>query len=293
MSEVVAATTQRVLEEVKLEIEDFEEEYEGKWRKVKEKVEMMRRTSEEEEKEYGNYYVVTTARVSLVISDRAVREIGEDAFGDCVNLWKIKAPFVEEVGWRAFGRCRNLVEVVFPNVNMVKVNAFFRCYGLRKVALPSARSIDEFAFEDCYDLRHITLHPDVEVDLCAFCLCLSLEVLAASTNFEVDTGDKDEDGYNDPTRGITRYLKWRNESDFARKEQVYTYMAMTKLCFFDEKDPNAPPARAKANDPISKFLVEKCMGDTGIGRHILSFFGERRGKGDLRGATKAELLAVG
>ena len=70
-------------------------------------------------------------------------------------------------------------------------------------------------------------------------------------------------------------------------------MAMTKLCFVDEDDPNAPPARANPNDPISKFLVEKCMGDTGIGRHIMSFFGETRGKGDLRGATKAELLAVG
>ena len=78
MSEVVAATTERVLEEVKLEIEDFEEEYEGKWRKVKEKVEMMRRTSEEEEKdEYEGVdcYVVSTARVSLVISDRAVRVV--------------------------------------------------------------------------------------------------------------------------------------------------------------------------------------------------------------------------
>jgi hypothetical protein len=142
-------------------------------------------------------------------------------------------------------------------------------------------------------LRHIT-HPDVEFDKeSEFFRCLSLEVLAASANFEIDTGDKNGNGNNDPTRGITRYLKWRNESDFARKEQMYTYIAMTKLCFVDEDDPNAPPARAEPNDPISKFLVEKCMGDTGIGRHILSFFGETRGKGDLRGATKAELLAVG
>jgi hypothetical protein len=148
-------------------------------------------------------------------------------------------------------------------------------------------------FSHCYDLRHITLHPDVEVSKWAFILCLSLEVLAASTNFEIDTGDKNEDGYNDPTPRITRYLEWRNESDFARKEQMYTYMAMTELCYVDEDDPNALPARAEPNDPISKFLVEKCMGDTGIGRHILSFFGETRGKGDLRGATKAELLAVG
>ena len=43
MSEVVAATKGKVLEEAELVIEDFEEEYEGetdeeKWRKVKEKV---------------------------------------------------------------------------------------------------------------------------------------------------------------------------------------------------------------------------------------------------------------
>ena len=299
MSEVGAATTERVLEEVTLEITNFEEEYEGetdkeKWEKVKEKVEMMGgRTSEEEEKEEDDdEYVVTTARVELVISDRAVREIGMSAFGGCVNLWKIKAPFLEEVKWQGLWSCRNLVEVVLPNVNTVKYGAFAWCPSLRKVTLPSARSIEPDTFEYCYDLRHITLHPDVEVRISAFITSLSLEILAASTNFEVDTGDW-EDGDIDPTRETTRYLKWRNESDFARKEQMYTYMAMTELCNVDEDDPNAPPARAKPNDPISKFLVEKCMGDTGIGRHILSFFGETRGKGDLRGATKAELLAVG
>ena len=118
MSEVVAATTERVLEEVELEIEDFENEYEGetdeeKWRKVKEKVEMMGgRTSEEEEKEWG-HYLVTTARVSLVISDRAVREIGYRAFSYCVNLWKVKAPFVEKVGGCTFNWCENLEDSYF------------------------------------------------------------------------------------------------------------------------------------------------------------------------------------
>jgi hypothetical protein len=285
------------LEEVELDIEDFEGEYEGntireKWRKVKEKVEMMRRTSEEEEKEFGNY-VAITARVELVISDPAVREIGQLAFRCCVNLWKVTAPLVKKVGVFAFQYCENLVEVVLPNVNTVNEGAFQLCHSLRKVALPSARSIEEYAFNACYDLRHITLHPDVEDDRYAFLLCLSLAVLAASTNFEIDTGNKAPNGDNDPTRGITHYLHWRNESDAARKEQMYTYMAMTELCSVDEDDPNAPPARAKPNDPISKFLVEKCMGDTGIGRHILSFFGETRGKGDLRSATKAELLTVG
>ena len=162
MAAVVAATMGRVLEEVELEITNFEEEYEGEWWRVQKKVEMMRRTSEEREKksdQWVEYYVVTTARVSLVISDRAVREIRADAFRDCVNLWKIKAPFVEEVGKSAFWSCRNLVEVVLPNVNTVNEHAFLACPSLRKVALPSVRSIVRNAFAICYDLRHITLHP--------------------------------------------------------------------------------------------------------------------------------------
>ena len=304
MAEVGEATTERVLEEVELEIKNLEEYEEGtmsqtaygpeeKWEKVKEVVEMMGgRTSEEEEKDAHGDYEVTTAWVHLEFSDRAVKEMGSHALRDCVNLWKIRAPFVEEVGTQAFSYCKNLVEAGLPNVITVNESAFEKCNGLCKVALPSARSIGVSAFRACYDLRHITLHPDVEVHRLAFLDCLSLEVLAASNNFEIDTGDiSPSSGCNDPTRGITQYLKWRNESDAARKERMYTYMTMVKLCEHDEEDPKAPPPRAKPNDPIAKFLVE--CGEEGIVRTILSFFGETRGKGDLRGATKAELLAVG
>ena len=301
MSEVGAATTERVVEEVKLEIENFEEEYEGgtikeKWEKVKEKVEKMRRTSEEEKEddEYGRY-VVDTARVSLVISDPAVRAIGYRALWDCANLWEIKALFVEEVGEWAFSRCRNLVEVVLPNVNTVDEGAFNFCHSLRKVALQSARSIGQYAFDDCYDLRHITLHPDVEVGIQVFSFCLSLEVLAASTNFEIDFGDKDYEGCNDPTRGITRYLHWRNSMD-QRREFFYKTIVLLKLA--NPPPPNSTiPARATTSDPIMNFLAEKGCGKIGFAHHLLSFCPqfqlEKRGKGDMRGATKAELLAVG
>ncbi|GMI28181.1 hypothetical protein TrRE_jg5454 [Triparma retinervis] len=113
------ATTERALEEVELEIENFEEEYEGetideKWEKVKEKVEMMGRTSEEEEKNEDGEFVVATARVSLVISDRAAREIRGYAFESCRNLWKIKAPFVVEVGNYAFWDCGIWLKSSFP-----------------------------------------------------------------------------------------------------------------------------------------------------------------------------------
>ena len=164
---------------------------------------------------------------------------------------------------------------------------------MRKVAIPKARSIEEFAFKNCHNLRYLTLHPDVEIKHEAFSGCLSLEVLAASANFEIDTGDKAYNGRNDPTRGITRYLKWRNESDATRKECLYTFVTMFKLCETDEEDPLALPARAKPNDQIMEFLVENGDG-TGIVRGVLSFLqGETRGKSDLRGATKEELLAVG
>jgi hypothetical protein len=292
MSEVGEVTTERILEEVKIEITNFEEEYEGEWWRVKEKTEKMWRTSEEEEKEHGQY-VVTTARVELVISDRAVREIGGQAFYNCGNLWKITAPFVEEVGRHAFESCENLVEVVLPNVNMANNFAFNSCHSVHKVALPNTRSIGMYAFALCRNLRHITIHPDVEIDEeCTFIRCYSLEVLAASANFEIDTGDKNSIiGTNDPTVGITRYLKWRTESDTTRKECFYTYAIMFKLCEVDKDDPLAPPPRAFPNDKIMKFLVE--YGEGGIARTLLPFLpGGTEGKGDLRSATKAELLAV-
>jgi len=64
---------------------------------------------------------------------------------------------------------------------------------------------------------------------------------------------------------------------------------MLKLCVIDKKKPLIPP-RATPNDPIMKFLVE--FGEGGIARTVLSFFGEKLGKGGIRGATKAKLLAV-
>lgn len=97
---------------------------------------------------------------------------------------------------------------------------------------------------------------------------------------------------NDPTVGIAHYLHWRNASDSALKECKYTFALMFKLCEIDDKDKSYMQPRATPNDPIMEFLVER--GEGGVARTVLSFMrGEERGKGDLRRATKAELLAVG
>ena len=49
-------------------------------------VDGINRTDEDEE--------LGTARVHVVVSDRSVREIGEDVFVCCSNLVKVSAPFV-------------------------------------------------------------------------------------------------------------------------------------------------------------------------------------------------------
>ena len=286
-----------VLEEVTLEIVDFCEGHGGgatikeKWEKVKEAVEKFNRPEEEEEDDDG-FFKAASARVHVVISDRAVREIGHYAFNGCVNLWKISAPFVEKVGRYAFYLCKGVVEVFLPNVNTVNLRAFHSCVRLCKVALPSAKLICDFAFAYCFDLRNISFHPEIFVGWHAFSRCLSLEVLAASADFEVDTGGDVDAGNNAPTVGITRYIKWRNESDFIRKECLYTYKAMITLCEHDEDDPSARPPRAEPTYPVMKFLVG--CGEEGILRNVLCFcLGETwGGRGHLRSESKGRLLDV-
>jgi hypothetical protein len=72
-------------------------------------------------------------------------------------------------------------------------------------------------------------------------------------------------------------------------------LALLKLCNKEEDDDT--PARASTSDPIMKFLVEKGCGKVGFAAHFLKFLPqfhfEKRGKGDLRGKSKDELLEVG
>ena len=283
-----------------VKITNFEEEYTGDWyntsyesSSVKSKVENMRRGLEEKERDpRTREYLLTTALVHLMVTDRNVREIPDGAMVLCGNLKKVTAPFVEEIGSEAFNYChKNLVEV----------------------ALPNTKRVGWSAFADCWELRRVTLPPDADISREAFSCCLSLEVLAAAAGFEVNTGDKcdpldsdfdpdsdsDSDAeaalyynkLNDPTVGIAHYLRWRNASDSALKECKYTFTLMFKLCEINKDKPHMQP-RATPNDPIMQFLVER--GEGGVARTVLSFMrGEERGKGDLRRATKAELLAVG
>jgi len=120
----------------------------------------------------------------------------------------------------------------------------------------------------------------------AFVQCLTLEILATASNFSIDTGDK-WGGQNNPTVGITRFLKWRNQMD-VNKEVFKITMSLLELC--NRRDETGS-VRASTEDPWLGFLAGPARD---LAKHVLSFkLGEKRGKGDMERANKAKLLEVG
>jgi hypothetical protein len=165
--------------------------------------------------------------------------------------------------------------------------AFVSCKNLVKVTAPFVEEVGEEAFNNAFNLRHVSFGTDVVVTPLAFLYCPLLEVLAASVGFELDTGDKDKWGCNDPTVAITRFAKWCNQMD-DNEEYYKTAICMIRLC-------NTPITcsrmRASTDDLIWAFVA-------GPGRDmaelILSFtLGVKVGKGVLREASKEKLLEVG
>ena len=165
--------------------------------------------------------------------------------------------------------------------------AFVSCKNLVKVTAPFVEEVGEEAFNNAFNLRHVSFGTGVVVTPLAFLYCPLLEVLAASVGFELDTGDKDKWGCNDPTVAITRFAKWCNQMD-DNEEYYKTAICMIRLC-------NTPITcsrmRASTDDLIWAFVA-------GPGRDmaelILSFtLGVKVGKGVLREASKEKLLEVG
>jgi len=112
--------------------------------------------------------------------------------------------------------------------------------------------------------------------------CTILHALAASVSFDVSSLDYPPN----PSRGVRKYILWRAVMD-ENKKSWYTYMLCLKLVSTPSGEGNF---RATTEDPIMDFLIEA---GPDVARYILSFaLGEKRGKGDLRKATREELKDV-
>ena len=114
--------------------------------------------------------------------------------------------------WRVATR-RVHVVVRDRSVREVGYEAFRWCANLVKVTAPFVEEVVDYAFSEVYNLCNVAFGPNVVVKPRAFLLCCSLEVLAASVGFELDTGDKDFTGRNNPTVAITSFAKWHNQTD--------------------------------------------------------------------------------
>ena len=114
---------------------DFEGDYEGEWDRVEAEVWGINRTDEG--------WRATTARVHVVVSNRSVREIWEEAFSYCKNLVKVMAPFVEEVGDRAFTEACNLRHASFsPERCSRKTESVHFCLSLEVLAASVGFELD-------------------------------------------------------------------------------------------------------------------------------------------------------
>lgn len=109
----------------------------------------------------------------------SIRQIGEYAFSNCMELKKVTIPKgVKEIPEFAFSGCTELSTVKFhDSITKIGESAFLDCENLTAVTLPkSVQDIGEFAFSNCTTLKNITIPGSVQaIRLEAFSGCTALK----------------------------------------------------------------------------------------------------------------------
>lgn len=95
-----------------------------------------------------------------------VKEIGEEAFDECINLVSIDIPnSVLKINNSAFGNCRSLATITLPNsLETLSNYTFAGCERLKEITIPcSIKKIGKNAFMWCNSLTSIVIPENVEV----------------------------------------------------------------------------------------------------------------------------------
>jgi len=202
------------LPEVTLEVKDFEKDFGGDWERVRSVIYRMNRDI------YVDDWTKPTAKVNLMISDRCVTHVGGDAryrgedmfrFHN-VNLTSLNFLHVTNISDYSFVTCKNLCYAHLPKVQKIGSYAFADCTRLKELtASHDLTTINYMAFFQCTRLSTVDVGPNVVVDRNAFSECDELLRLASLAKVSTDTGDYSRGGFNDPTRGVVKYLKIKRE----------------------------------------------------------------------------------
>lgn len=159
----------------------------------------------------------------MLVFDKEVTEIGDNAFWGCYTLKTIVIPdTVTTIGSWAFRSCSSLKTIVIPDsVITLRFSAFCDCSSLESVTIGnSVTTIEAAAFSNCTALKSINI-PDTVTTIGGFVFngCSSLSVIYASPRtaptVEYSTF------FDVKTNGILHYPKGSNYSSWLSSSYYY------------------------------------------------------------------------
>lgn len=122
--------------------------------------------------------------VEIIILEKDITVIPEDAFKDWKKLKEIQGINVRTVGKGAFSYCKRLTTVDLPKAETIEYNAFVYCERLTEIVLLEAKTIGEFAFGHCFKLTQINLPKATKIGKYAFRDCTSLTEFSGCRSLE-------------------------------------------------------------------------------------------------------------
>lgn len=124
---------------------------------------------------------------TVLIAD-GVTEIGDEAFRECLNMYRIDIPdSVVKIGKYAFNRCWQMRRIVIPKgVKKLEDGVFSRCRTLETVIFNGVvEELGYCAFDCCVSLESIVLSDGLKrIGDCAFKECASLKSIVLPDSIE-------------------------------------------------------------------------------------------------------------
>lgn len=108
-----------------------------------------------------------------IIADNLV-DIGNEAFGLCLNLSQVNAPNVKIIHSSAFKNCATLESIQMKSVRILESFAFSECTNLISVDMPNLYFIGDWAFAGCENLIKLPLSSGLILGEASFRWCKKL-----------------------------------------------------------------------------------------------------------------------